>query len=557
MSLISLGSDLSSQDYIKIALGKQHSFVIIQNFNLKRPLIVPFDVLLAQIVASINIPAGSAAWGSILPGTGVSSQTDLITYLNANYYPLSSNPASYITAAVLASTLLNYVTTSALTAALSGYVQTSRTLTINGVTYDLSADRSWTVSGGSAAWGSIGAGAGVGSQADLVAYLTANYYPLSGNPSAFITAAALTPYLTIVTAAATYVPLSRTLTINGVSYDLSANRSWTISTTDFPYQRRTYAKAAQLFNLIRYNDYLYMANNAPSTSGGLVVDRNTTETSNTVTLTGSMYNQLITITGTDEIWYTSTQPTIQRYTASTGNQFANTAITGAIITAGLTRFIQFSSTKVFMANSTNFFALDSSFVTTSLTAHGVGNVPYMAVNNNGSSAQNGYVMMGSSNGIMLINGSTNAVALSVTTLGGVIGTVYDIQYDSTNDWWIVVTLVGVNQRVIYLRPLTTTTFTVIETITEFNSAGTLMAVGTAFTARVVFDAALDILFVVCNGTVFQYVLSTGALVKTFIYRFVGASGIIVSAQIDTTNKILYVASSVASQTLINEFIYAP
>lgn len=34
------------------------------------------------------------------------------------------------------------------TGSLSGYVPTTRTLTINGVTYDLSADRSWTVTAG-------------------------------------------------------------------------------------------------------------------------------------------------------------------------------------------------------------------------------------------------------------------------------------------------------------------------------------------------------------------------------------------------------------------------
>jgi hypothetical protein len=534
----------NDEDLIPIYIGS----------DVSKPFWIKWKVL-REILTPI-IPSGTAAWGSIATGGGVASQTDLIAYLVANYYPLLSNPAGYVTATQLSTTLLGYVTTAALTAALANYVPTSRTLTINGVTFDLSADRSWTVSGGSAAWGSIGAGTGVGSQADLVAYLVANYYPLSGNPSGFITSAALTPYLTIVAAAAAYVPLSRTLTINGTSFDLSANRAWTISTTDYPYQRRTYYKAAQLLNLIRYNDLLYMVNASPTASGVLVVDRNTTETTNTVVLAGGLYNQLITITGTDEIWNTSTNTSIQRYTASTGVFIANTAITGVITTAISTRFIQFSSTKVFMANSTNYFALNSSFVTTSLTAHGVGNIPYMAVNNNVSSAQNGHVMMGSTNGIMLINGTTNAVALSVTTLGGVLGPVYDIQYDSTNDWWIVVTVVGGNQRVIYLRPLTTTTFTVIETITEFNSAGTALAVGTGFTARIVFDAVTNVLFVVCNGTVFQYILSTGELVKSFIYRFVGASGIIVSAEIDTTNKILYVASSVASQTLIHEFIYA-
>lgn len=51
----------------------------------------------------------------------------------------------------------------------------------------------------------------------------------STNPSGFITSSALTPYLTSATAASTYVPLTRTLTINGTTFDLSTNRSWTIS----------------------------------------------------------------------------------------------------------------------------------------------------------------------------------------------------------------------------------------------------------------------------------------------------------------------------------------
>ena len=40
-------------------------------------------------------PPGTVLWGSIT-GT-VTNQTDLINYLNLNYYPLSSNPAGYLT----------------------------------------------------------------------------------------------------------------------------------------------------------------------------------------------------------------------------------------------------------------------------------------------------------------------------------------------------------------------------------------------------------------------------------------------------------------------------
>jgi hypothetical protein len=58
--------------------------------------------------------------------------------------------------------------------------------------------------GGSAEWGSIATGTGVASQSDLVAYLAANFYPLIGNPSAFLVASALAPYLTSANAAITY-----------------------------------------------------------------------------------------------------------------------------------------------------------------------------------------------------------------------------------------------------------------------------------------------------------------------------------------------------------------
>ncbi|NDG29859.1 hypothetical protein EB118_07155, partial [bacterium] len=95
--------------------------------------------------------------------------------------------------------------------------------------YGANGKQKFPAGGGSAAWGSIGAGTGVGSQTDLVTYLNTNYYPLASNPAGYLTASSLIPYLTIASAAATYTPLTRNLTINGVTYDLSADRSWTIA----------------------------------------------------------------------------------------------------------------------------------------------------------------------------------------------------------------------------------------------------------------------------------------------------------------------------------------
>lgn len=72
--------------------------------------------------------------------------------------------------------------------------------------------------------------------ASLGSYLTtasaaATYYPLT-NPSGYITSSALSPYLTSATATSTYTPLTRNLTINGVTQDLSADRTWTVTAPD-------------------------------------------------------------------------------------------------------------------------------------------------------------------------------------------------------------------------------------------------------------------------------------------------------------------------------------
>lgn len=76
--------------------------------------------------ASIGVTSFNTRTGAVtLSGSDVTGALGYTPYD-------TSNPAGYITSA-----------------ALGGYVPTSRTLTINGVTYDLSANRSWTVSGSS------------------------------------------------------------------------------------------------------------------------------------------------------------------------------------------------------------------------------------------------------------------------------------------------------------------------------------------------------------------------------------------------------------------------
>ena len=82
---------------------------------------------------------------------------------------------------------------------VAGYATEARTLTINGISYDLSADRSWTIIAG-----------------------VASFNTRTG---------AITLAGTDVTTALGYTPVTaaRNLTINGTTYDLSADRSWSIA----------------------------------------------------------------------------------------------------------------------------------------------------------------------------------------------------------------------------------------------------------------------------------------------------------------------------------------
>ena len=161
---------------------------------------------------------------------------------------------------------------------LAGYVPTSRTLTINGTGYDLSADRSWSVGTVTSVDASVPTGFAISgspiTSSGTLAITFASGYSLpttikqsnwddaytwvsgfpsqTGNAGKFLTTdgsslswsnvvlgvtsfntrtGAITLLSADVTGALGYtpVPTTRTLSINGTSYDLSADRSWTIS----------------------------------------------------------------------------------------------------------------------------------------------------------------------------------------------------------------------------------------------------------------------------------------------------------------------------------------
>lgn len=95
----------------------------------------------------IEIASNNAVWGAIT-GT-LSSQTDLQSALNAK-----ANISGQVFTGAISATNLSGTNTG--DQDLSGLVPNTRTLTINGTSYDLSANRSWTISAGISGSGTTG-----------------------------------------------------------------------------------------------------------------------------------------------------------------------------------------------------------------------------------------------------------------------------------------------------------------------------------------------------------------------------------------------------------------
>ena len=239
------------------------------------------------IANTLNVPEYTLAWlgGMSNPMTGANGVGDII-YGNASGAPVRRAPNVTTTKMFLSSTgdgtSGNAPVWEQILPSTIGAVPTTRTLTINGTAYDLSADRSWTVTAGVTSVGlsTTTSGVTIGSSpitssgtitididtasstlngllsstdwttfnskmnnpftslGDIV-YSNAAGAPVrrAGNITTtkmFLsqtgdgTSSAAPQWSAITSADTGSVPTSRTLTINDVVYDLTANRSWDV-----------------------------------------------------------------------------------------------------------------------------------------------------------------------------------------------------------------------------------------------------------------------------------------------------------------------------------------
>ena len=144
----------------------------------------------AQGPAGPGVPVGGTAGQYLQKIDGTNYNTDWVT-LNLAVYAVKSNNLSDLTSAPDARTNLGLGTMATATAA-----DYSTTTVANGLYYPLSTNPAGYLTSASLT--------GYATES----WVTAGFYPLTGNPSGFITSSALTPYLTSATAASTYQTLS-------------------------------------------------------------------------------------------------------------------------------------------------------------------------------------------------------------------------------------------------------------------------------------------------------------------------------------------------------------
>lgn len=175
------------------------------------PLSVIFPPTSTGTVTSVGLTTGSTGTDVNITNSPVTTSGNIVLNLPSS----SSSNRGLLTSS-------DWVT-------FNNKVATSRTLTINGTTFDLSANRSWTIPAGTVTsiglvTGSTGTDINVsGSPVTGSGNITLNIPSSSASNRGLLTSTDWSNFNS-------KVPSARTITINGTTLDLTADRSWTIAT---------------------------------------------------------------------------------------------------------------------------------------------------------------------------------------------------------------------------------------------------------------------------------------------------------------------------------------
>ena len=221
-------------------------------------------------------------------------------------------------------------------------------------------------------------------------------------------------------------------------------------------------------------DKLYIANNAAGTV--TVINVTTGQTLSTVAAAGA--NKLKYIASTNEVYVTSTS-TASIFRIGGSSNSLNTTITVSITANGYD-ILEISSTKVYItviAGTGRIMVIDPSVSTNAAwVADITTNVPAfpagMAWNQNGSSSQNGSIIVASNTGFFIVNPSTNSVTTTIANPSSAISGGRDCVYSPVLDKYFIAN--NTSNTVVCFSIASSTTLAVDSTIYQ---AYTIISMG--------------------------------------------------------------------------------
>jgi len=298
---------------------------------------------------------------------------------------------------------------------------------------------------------------------------------------------------------------------------------------------------------------LYVCNNASSTV--LIYNVSTGVLLATISVTAAFRPLLATSyasgSSVDEVWITSTSlTTINRISTSTDASLGT--ITGASTTGF--EIINYSSTKCFITASLGAGAMMvinpttlavTATVTTNMSSFPSG----MALNSNGSSSQNGFIVVAVQSGVLIFNPATNSVSTTVANPSSAISTGREIRYNATKDKYYVANSVG--STFVELSIASSTTFTASTIIRNIQFA---YSVQIDESAGYIFVSSVDGNQTTLLVNVIDF--TTMALIMTFRTNAgITATATDSSISIDTSGRKLYVIGRKTTSNAVSSVKY--